>query len=89
MNNLSQGKEHNFMDMPYVMFGSCGGYFRTGQYIKVTEQDDPKNDVDAPHNKLLTGIANAVGVTDDSGEPLAMFGDPAYAEPGEFDALKV
>ncbi|MBC8069811.1 MAG: DUF1552 domain-containing protein, partial [Deltaproteobacteria bacterium] len=86
MNNLSQGKEHNFMDMPYVMFGGCGGYFRTGEYVKVTAQDDPKNDVDAPHNKLLTTIANAVGVTDDAGEPLTIFGDPAYAEAGEFDA---
>ncbi len=88
MNNLSQGKEHNFMDMPYVMFGSCGGYFKTGQYIKVTAQDDPKNDVDAPHNKLLTTIANAVGVTDDAGEPLTVFGDPAYGAPGEYDQLK-
>jgi hypothetical protein len=88
MNNLSQGKEHNFMDMPYVMFGSCGGYFRTGEYIKVTAQDDPKNDIDAPHNKLLAGIANAVGVTGEDGGPLTIFGDPAYGEPGEFDQLK-
>ena len=87
MNNLSHGKEHNFMDMPYVMFGSCGGYFKTGQYIKVTAQDDPKNDVDAPHNKLLTTIANAVGVTD-GGAPISIFGDPAYGEPGEYDQLK-
>ncbi|MBK6923547.1 MAG: DUF1552 domain-containing protein [Deltaproteobacteria bacterium] len=87
-NNLSDGKAHHFMDMPYVMFGSCGGYLRTGQYIKVTAQDSTVNDVDAPHNKLLTTIANACGVTDDTGGPLTIFGDPAFAEAGEFDALK-
>jgi hypothetical protein len=76
------------MDMPYVMFGSAGGYFKQSQYIKVTAQDDPKNDVDAPHNKLLTTIANAVGVTDDAGAPLTIFGDPAYGMPGEYDQLK-
>jgi hypothetical protein len=88
MNNLSDGKAHHFMDMPYVMFGSCGGYFRTGEYIKVTTQDSTVNDVDAPHNKLLCGILNAVGVRDDAGSPITMFGHPDFAEPGEFDALK-
>src|SRR5690606_1817298 len=28
MNELSDGKEHNFMDLPYVLSGSCGGYFK-------------------------------------------------------------
>lgn len=88
MNNLSDGKAHQFMDMPYVMFGSCGGYLKTGQYIKVTAQDNTQNDQDAPHNKLLCTIANAVGVTGDDGGPLAIFGDPSYGEAGEFDALK-
>lgn len=88
MNNLSDGKAHHFMDMPYVMFGSCGGYFRTGQYIKVTAQENTMNDVDAPHNKLLTTIANACGVTEAGGGPLSIFGDPAYGEPGEFDQIK-
>ncbi|HET6583382.1 MAG TPA: DUF1552 domain-containing protein [Nannocystaceae bacterium] len=88
MNNLSDGKAHHFMDMPYVMAGSCGGYFKTGQYIKVTAQDDTMNDVDAPHNKLLCSVARAVGVTDDAGGPLASFGDPSYGEPGGFDVLE-
>ena len=86
MNELSEGREHNFMDLPYVMAGSCGGYLRTGQYTKVTALDDPKNDQDAPHNKLLTTILNAVGATGDDGGPVRNFG--AYGEPGEFEMLK-
>lgn len=88
MNNLSDGKAHHFMDMPYVMMGGCGGALKTGQYIKVTAQDSTVNDVDAPHNKLLATIANAVGVTDDAGAPLTSFGDPAYGEAGVFDVLQ-
>ena len=50
------------------MAGSCNGYFKQGEYIKVTEgdqwgdEDNTRNDNDAPHNKLLTTCANAVGV---------------------------
>ncbi len=88
MNNLSDGRAHDFRDMPYVMFGSCGGYFRTGEYIKVTAQDDTLNDSDAPHNKLLTTIANAVGVSDGAGGPLTNFGADGFGEGGEFDMLK-
>ncbi|MEM6991413.1 MAG: DUF1552 domain-containing protein [Myxococcota bacterium] len=86
MNELSDGLGHNFMDLPYVMLGSCGGYFQTGQYIKVTGQDNPMNDIDAPHNMLLTTILNAVGATGAQGGPVENFG--AFGQPGEFDVLK-
>jgi hypothetical protein len=88
MNELSDGKAHHFMDLPYVMFGSCCDYFRTGQYIKVTAQEDTLNDADAPHNKLLTTILNAVGATGPDGGPVQSFGDPAFGEPGEFEMIK-
>jgi hypothetical protein len=87
-NELSDGREHNFMDQTYLLAGSCGGYLKTGQYIKVTAQSNTKNDVDAPHNKLLTTILNAVGVTEDNGNPVQNFGHPDFGEPGEFDVLK-
>lgn len=61
-NELSDGKEHNFMDLPFFIVGGAG-YFRRGEYIKVTDQENPKNDVDAPHNTLLTTCMNAVGAT--------------------------
>lgn len=87
MNELSDGLGHNFMDLPYVMAGSAGGYLRTGEYIKVTEQDFTSHDIDAPHNKLLTTILNAVGVTAPDGGLVQNFG--AYGESGEFDMLKM
>lgn len=86
MNELSDGLEHNFMDMPYVIAGSNGGYFKQGQYVKVTSQSNTKNDVDAPHNKLLTMCINAVGVRNADGSLVNNFG--AFGAPGEFAGLK-
>ncbi|WP_437673976.1 DUF1552 domain-containing protein [Sorangium sp. So ce131] len=86
MNELSNGKWHDFRDLPYLIAGSCGGYLKTGQYIKVTRETDTVNDKDAPHNKLLTTLANAVGCTADGGGPVENFG--SFGQPGEFDDLK-
>ena len=86
MNELTDGRGHNFMDQPIVLAGSCCNYFKTGQYLKVTAQDNTMNDVDAPHNKLLTMFLNATGVTAPDGGPVQNFG--AYGEPGEFDILR-
>lgn len=85
-NELSDGKEHNYMDQPIVIAGSAGGYLKQGQYIKVTAQTNPKNDVDAPHNQLLTTLLNAVGVKADDGGPVTNFGKAGKA--GEITALK-
>lgn len=82
MNDLSDGKAHDFRDMPFVIAGG-GGYLKQGQYIKVTAQADTLNDADAPHNKLLNTFLNGVGV------PSQSFGDLTFGEPGEFDQLKV
>lgn len=74
-NELSDGKDHSFTDLPYFIVGGAG-YFKQGQYIKVTGQDDVKSDVDAPHNKLLTTCMNAVGVpTEKFGGDLAPAGE--------------
>jgi hypothetical protein len=82
MNELSHGKDHDFRDLPVVIAGSCGGYFKQGEYIKVTAQADTRNDADAPHNKLLTTLCNAMGV------PETHFGAADLGEDGEFDQLK-
>jgi hypothetical protein len=39
-NELSDGLEHNFMDMPFLIAGSAGGALRQGQYLKVTRQQN-------------------------------------------------
>lgn len=85
-NELSDGLEHNFMDMPFLIAGSAGGYLKQGQYLKVTRQSSTKQSTDAPHNKLLTTLANAVGVRNQDGSLLSNFG--AFGEPGEFTELK-
>jgi hypothetical protein len=79
-NEMTHGESHDFRDMPVVIAGSAGGYLKQGQYLKVTKQRDTRNDVDAPHNKLLTTCMNAMGV------PATNFG--SFGEPGEFDELK-
>jgi hypothetical protein len=43
-------------------------------------------DKDAPHNKLLTTLANAVGCTEEGGGPIANFG--SFGQSGELDELK-
>jgi hypothetical protein len=84
-NELSDGKDHDYRDLPIIIAGSGGGYLRQGQYIKVTAQSDPRQDSDAPHNRLLTTFLNAVGATND-GEPYNDFG--TFGEPGEIDSIK-
>jgi len=96
VNELSEGKMHHYRDMPVVLAGGCGGYFKSGgHYIKVTKFDDPLANSDkarvedAPHNKLLTMIANACGVRQPNGSPLENFGKAGKTGlPGEFTELK-
>ncbi|MCA9718037.1 MAG: DUF1552 domain-containing protein [Myxococcales bacterium] len=89
INELSDGYTHDSRDLPWVMAGSCGGYFRTGEQLRVTAAAELANQLDAPHNKLLAAILNATGVTAAGGGPVTMFGDPAHCEPGELDVVKV
>ena len=88
MNELSDGYTHDNRDLPWVMAGGCHGAFKTGQYLKVTAEPETVNEVDAPHNKLLTTILNAAGVTAEGGGPVARFGDPAHCPPGELEQVK-
>jgi hypothetical protein len=58
-NELSDGKGHSYLDLPYLLAGSCGGYFKQGMYLTLGESED------APHNKLLNTIVNAMGIQSD------------------------
>lgn len=87
-NELSDGKGHDYRDQPYIIAGSCGGYFETGRYVKMNSGDNTMA-TDAPNNKLMTTILNAVGVTAPGGGPVQNFGHPDYTpESGEYDVLK-
>jgi hypothetical protein len=82
MNDLGDGLGHNWMDLPVMLIGGMKGYFKQGQYIKLTSGTGTANDRDAPTNQLLTTLANAMGV------PLTNFGSAPTGKPGEIAALK-
>jgi hypothetical protein len=58
-NELSDGRGHAYYDLPYLLAGSCAGYFKQGMYLTLGESED------APHNKLLNTIVNAMGIQSD------------------------
>jgi len=65
-NELSDGRAHSFMDLPYILAGSAGGYFKQGQYVLLGAAGNTKSDDKvAPHNKLLNTIVNAMGIPSD------------------------
>ena len=64
LNSGSDGAGHSVTNLPWVIAGSCGGYFQTGRYLAYD---------DAPHNQLLCSFGNAMGV------PMDHFGDPNYS----------
>jgi hypothetical protein len=64
-NELSDGKGHSFMDLPYILAGSAGGFFKQGQYVQLGAENARSDDQRAPHNKLLNTLLNAMGVESD------------------------
>lgn len=54
---LSKGNTHSRRDMPVVMAGGLGNYFRTGRYVRFGGR---------PHNDLLLTILQGFGVMDTS-----------------------
>lgn len=89
MNDLSDGQKHSWMDLPTIIAGGAGGYFKLGQYVKLTKgTDTANNDSDAPSNMLLTTLANSVGAKQPDGSPFTNFGSAPTGKPGELAALK-
>ena len=71
MNNMRTG-QHEYNNVPAIIGGSCGGYFKTGRSIKLA--------ANTTQNGILVGLANAMGV------PTQTFGDAAYG--GELAVLR-
>ena len=88
MNDLGDGLGHNWMDLPNIIAGGAGGYFKLGQYVKLTRGSGTANDTDAPSNMLLTMLANSVGATMPDGTRITNFGKAPTGKAGEFDALR-
>lgn len=64
INELSKGNTHSHNNVPIVMAGDCGGYFRKGRFLQYSGK--------VFHNNLLVSFLNAMGV------PATSFGNPAY-----------
>jgi hypothetical protein len=60
---VALGANHSFQNLRAVLIGSCGGFFKTGQHVKMGG---------APANKLYVTFMNALGI--DAQE----FGDPKH-----------
>ena len=83
-NDMAEGASHYVAGMPFVLIGSCGGYFKTGRTVKLGNWANKSGeywngDSNVPHNKLLASLSNAMDV------PAASFGE-GYA--GTLDELK-
>jgi hypothetical protein len=91
INELSEGKDHDFRDLPVFIVGSCGGALKQGQYINMSKFPDARKvnfpDLDAPHNKLLTTIANVMGAKATGGGRVTHFGAAGYGADGDYTQL--
>jgi hypothetical protein len=54
-NELGAGNTHTYQNIPWVLAGGAGGYFRMGRSLRYVNQ---------PHNNLLVSICHAMGLTD-------------------------
>jgi hypothetical protein len=62
-NEMSDGKLHSFMDLPYIIAGSAGGRFRQNLYYSLGPEG--QTDASAPHNRVLNTILNVMGIRSD------------------------
>ncbi len=81
-NDNSNGPPHGYQNVPYILAGSCGGFFKQGECIDVQPGDRSPS-----HNKMLNTLGTAVGLTNASGGDLDDFGDPTLPH-GTLDALR-
>lgn len=85
-NELSDGRAHSFMDLPYLLVGSADGYLKQGQYVLLGQEGNDNSR--APHNKLLNTIVNSMGIASDwFGAPEGSGGETMQG--GVYEALLV
>ncbi|QRK07217.1 DUF1552 domain-containing protein [Archangium violaceum] len=70
-NDLGNGPAHSARNIPYVLAGSCNGFFKQGLAIELP------NPGALNHKRMLNTIGSAVGLRNASGEYLDDFGDPS------------
>jgi len=72
-NEIGKGNNHTDRDVPYVLAGKAGGYFRTGRYVTVSGG--------IRHNRLLVTLINSMGI------PQTSFGKPEWSTGGALGGL--
>lgn len=73
---LSNGAAHHSLNMPFVLAGSNGGYFKQGRLIRYNAGTDPdaSSPNDTSNSDLLVSILNSFGVETNT------FGDPRFVK---------
>ena len=71
-NELGKGNSHTRNDVPYILAGKAGGFFKTGRYLNYRTD---------PHNNLLVSLCQSMGVM------VNTFGNPNYCT-GALDRLR-
>ena len=71
------GGGHHTDNLPWILAGSCGGYFKTGRFYA---WPSGKNGQNVPQNGVLAAICNAMDV------PVDYYGDADYG--GELSLLR-
>jgi hypothetical protein len=80
-NDHGDGPAHGFTNIPFILAGSCGGFFKQGEYLQTRR-------FDANHNRMLNTIASAVGVRNANGDYLNDFGDPSFDKGVLYELMK-
>lgn len=83
-NDMNEGSNHYVGGLPFVLIGSCGGYFKTGRTVRLGDWSSRQGeywngDSNVPHNRLLASLGNAMDV------PMDAFGE-GYS--GTLDELR-
>ncbi len=66
-NHMTSGERHDYNNLPWILAGRAGGYFKPGRYLRAPTH--------TPTNKLYVGLAESMGVP----QPNQSFGNPEYA----------
>ncbi|HEY0713889.1 MAG TPA: DUF1552 domain-containing protein, partial [Polyangia bacterium] len=77
-NGMCEGADHGVQGIPFLLIGSCGGYFKTGRVVKLGSWVGKAGNYytstsGVPHNKLLASLGDAMGV------PMVGLGPAQYA----------
>jgi hypothetical protein len=71
-NQVANGS-HSFVNVPWLLAGSAGGFLETGQFVDVPSRDYKTN-------RMLNTLINAAGVRAPGGALVQDFGDPELSQ---------